>query len=492
MSSHKSIIEFGDFQTPSGLAMQVCQLLSEMGVKPQWIIEPTCGKGEFLWAAKDAFPSCKIRGFEINTDYCFQAVHRLALQSENKHDIQILQADFFRNDWQTSLPPRDQELLILGNPPWVTNSVLSNLESANAPIKTNFQAKSGMEAMTGSANFDISEWMLLQMLDWFQKRNGVLALLVKSAVARKVLMHAHTRQSAIKEAWMAKIDAKLHFGVSVDACLLFMRFDSRATQPFAAYSVYSNLKMNHCQKVGMINGMWVSDVQALQDHANLLRKEKSADTHKWRSGIKHDAAAVCEFKQSGAFLQNGLGHTVDIEDDYLFPLLKGSEVANDAVWSQRRVLVTQKSVGQNTDLISVLAPKTWSYLQQHAEVFDRRVSSIYKNNPRFSIFGVGEYSFMPWRIAICSLYKRLNFVLVEPINGKPVMFDDTVYYLSFAKREQAVAALSQLQSAAVQRVLNAMIFWDDKRPIKTSILNKIALEIESIELKSSQSALEFV
>jgi hypothetical protein len=115
----------------------------------------------------------------------------------------------------------------------------------------------------------------------------------------------------------------------------------------------------------------------------------------------------------------------------LFPLLKGSDIGSNKEWRSKFALVTQRSIGEETKSIQYAAPKTWKYLRDHADRLDARSSGIYARNPRFSIFGVGDYAFRLWRIAICGLYKKLEFRLVSPMDGRPVMFDDTVYYLSF-------------------------------------------------------------
>jgi type I restriction-modification system DNA methylase subunit len=47
----KNVCEFGDFQTPDDLAIKVVQLLQNLGFSPNYIIEPTCGRGSFLVAA---------------------------------------------------------------------------------------------------------------------------------------------------------------------------------------------------------------------------------------------------------------------------------------------------------------------------------------------------------------------------------------------------------------------------------------------------------
>ncbi|MBS0309093.1 MAG: hypothetical protein JSS58_08995 [Proteobacteria bacterium] len=164
---------------------------------------------------------------------------------------------------------------------------------------------------------------------------------------------------------------------------------------------------------------------------------------------------------------------MDIEQDYLFPLLKGSDIGSGKPWREKFVIVTQKFVGERTEFIRQRSPKTWAYLEAHHEILDSRGSTIYKKNPRFSIFGVGDYAFRPWRIAICSLYKSIRFRLVGPIEGKPVMFDDTVYYLSFESEQEAKSTLALLSSEPAMRLLSSLIFWDEKRPIKTSLLNVV-------------------
>ena len=70
-------------------------------------------------------------------------------------------------------------------------------------------------------------------------------------------------------------------------------------------------------------------------------------------------------------------------------------------------------------------------------MLDGRGSSIYRSCPPFSIFGIGEYSFAPWKVAISGFYKRLSFVAVAPLDGKPAMLDDTCYFLPCQTAGQA-------------------------------------------------------
>ena len=109
-------------------------------------------------------------------------------------------------------------------------------------------------------------------------------------------------------------------------------------------------------------------------------------------------------------------------------------------------------------------------------MLDGRASSIYRNRPRYCIFGVGDYSFSSWQVAISGFYKSLRFVSVGPIDDRPVVFDDTVYFLPCSSREEAHLVADCLNSKPVQEYLSSMVFWSDKRPITIDLLERVALQ----------------
>ncbi|MDP2826493.1 MAG: class I SAM-dependent methyltransferase [Sulfuritalea sp.] len=467
MSEHKRRMEFGDFQTPDGLALAVCRRLAVLGMRPDVVIEPTCGVGAFVRAAAEAFPDAReILGFETNAAYLDTLRAKFA-STQNPHRIRLEHADFFTTDWRAKLSGIRGSVLVVGNFPWVTNAALGTIGGSNLPEKSNFLAHRGFDAISGKANFDISEWMLLEVLRWFEGRSGDVAMLVKTAVARKILAHAQRQGAMVRDAFSIGINAKQEFGAAVDACLLVMRFTTDRSLVCHDYTIFSDLDDKLGRRVGHRLGLTVGDLDAFEASAHLI----GASPQKWRSGVKHDASAVMEFTRSERGLENGLGEIVELEPDYLYPLLKGSDVGSAKAWRGKFVLVTQHRVGEATELIRTLAPLTWAYLERHGAQLDARGSTIYAKNPRFSVFGVGDYAFYPWKIAICGLYKLLRFRLVGPIDGRPVMFDDTVYQLSFETEAEAMATLAMIDSEPARSLLSSLIFWDEKRPVKTSILN---------------------
>lgn len=462
--SHR--IEFGDFQTPIELAREICAYLIDLHIDPDHIIEPTCGTGAFVLAAAEAFPTAQIIGCEINPTH-LQTLTAAISTHTGQTKIETHHADFFSHGWPQLLDSLPGELLVIGNLPWVTNAAMGGIGGSNLPDKSNFLGFSGFDAISGKANFDISEWMLLRILDWFSKRTGTLALLVKTAVARKVLAHAERQRLPVVSASTTTINTRRHFSAAVDSCLLQMTFAPVSRHAPLEYTVFENFSDRRGHRIGHRRGLPVADLDDFDGASRLFGESPQ----KWRSGIKHDAAAIMELTRTAKGYENGLGETQALENLLLFPLMKGSDIGSGKAWREKFVIVTQRAVGVPTNAIRNLAPQTWLYLEKHGSRLDARASTIYRKNPRFSIFGVGDYAFRPWRIAICSLYKKLDFRLISPIEGKPVMFDDTVYYLSFDSQDAAEHVLSLLEAEEARRFLSSLIFWDEKRPIKTGILN---------------------
>jgi len=461
----RSQTEFGDFQTPPALAAEVCALIARTGLRPAAVIEPTCGVGSFVAASLTAFPAATtVLGFEVNPAYAAAARERLPTNGAGPAAA-IQTADFFHTDWEQVLRALPDPVLVVGNPPWVTNAALGVLGSDNLPAKTNLDNLRGIDALTGKSNFDISEWMLRKNLGWLAGRDGILAVLCKTAVARKVLQFAWTARLPIAEAAVYRIDAMAHFGAAVDACLLVVR-----TRPGAlsleCRDFPSLTAETPTATFGLRDGLLVARVDCYERWRGLYAREAQG----WRSGIKHDCSKVFELTKDGECYRNGLGERVMLEPDLVFPLLKSSDLAQDRGAAARRfMLVPQRSVGEDTRGLRLLSPQTWRYLTAHA-------SAIYRGRPRFSIFGVGPYTFAPWKVAISGLYKRLHFVEVGPYDGRPVVLDDTCYFYPCKSAEECHAVAALLRSAPAQELFSSLIFWDAKRPITARLLNQLDLD----------------
>lgn len=465
----RSRIEYGDWQTPESLSDEVVVHLGRLLQEhPQTILEPTCGKGGFLFSAARQFPESALVGYEINPDYAIEAQMRL-----RETNARIQTADFFQVDWQQQILSMPDPILVLGNPPWVTTAGLGAIGATNAPLKQNFKGLSGLDARTGKGNFDVSEWMLIHLLRALSGRQATLAMLCKSAVARRVIEWIARTDWNITPVGLWRIDTLHHFQASVDAVLFVCQTEPHASPSQAVWPVYTSLSTTQpASFVGIVDGELVADVDAYRRSFVLT----GSSNPEWRSGVKHDCSPIMELEWRDNAWFNGLGDIVDIEEKHLYPLLKSSDIANGRVMPAKAIIIPQKQLGEDTTALQDMAPKLWVYLQRYAAMFAARKSSIYKKQARFAIFGIGEYSFAPWKVAISGFYKRLRFSVIGPQDDRPVMLDDTCYFLPFSNEGDARTTAHALESDLATDFFRSRIFWDAKRPINKSMLQKLDRE----------------
>jgi len=482
--------EYGDFQTNEKLALDVCSVLLERGVNPDILIEPTSGMGNFILAALKTFKGMqKVIGVELQREYVTISKKLLLREflagSFDKTDIEIVYDDIFTYDFNEIPFDKEKEVLILGNPPWVTNS---ELMGKNLPKKSNFKKQPGLDAMTGKANFDISEYIILHLLNRFEHYNGTLALLCKTQVARNIIEFLPATDLTASNFELLTFDAKKEFNASVDAGLFVMNLNCPNIDHQC--EIHSLGKPSDTvRRFGWTKGKFVSDIEkygetGLMDGASPLI---------WRSGIKHDCSKVMELNLSpDNVLYNGLEEVVSVEPTLIYPLLKSSQLKEPVVKdTSKRVIITQRKPGQDTGYISEASPMMWQYLMSHRDLLDKRRSIIYKKNPPFSIFGVGDYSFAPYKIAISGLYKDSTFSLVVPIANRPVMLDDSCYQLDLYSKKEALILLALLNSILVQDFLKSITFIDAKRPYTKNALMRIDLikAADSIQFEEIDSYL---
>lgn len=465
--------EFGDFQTPDSFVKRINKyLVEELNINPTVVLEPTFGVGSFIYGSiRDFTKLSKIIGIELNKDYYDKV--RETMSSKGNLEIELYNEDFFTFDFDKIKGhlSKDEEFLIIGNPPWVTNSGLGSIMSGNVPLKTNFKRLNGFDALTGKSNFDIAEYIILQLLSEFSRYNCVLAMLCKTVVARNIIRDLHKYSFHVSDAKLILFNAREVFNSSSEAGLLVIRMGQEETRVCDVYD-FSDLKTRK-KTFGWVDEHFVSNI----DNYLAALDAEGISPYEWRQGVKHDCSMVMELTSDkhGVF-RNSFGETVEIENGFVYPLVKSSDLKRPLLNKTKKyVIITQKKVKEETSKLSTIAPRLWKYLSDHTDLLDKRKSSIYKNSPKFSIFGIGEYSFKPYKVVISGFYKKPIFSLVYSDDKTPIMVDDTCYFLGFDNYVQAYLVMLLLNSNIVQNFLQSVAFLDMKRPYTKEILSRIDL-----------------
>jgi hypothetical protein len=471
----ESQVEYGDYQTNKQLTQAICDYISYKQINPQIIIEPTCGKGNFILSAIATFENLEqVFGIEIQEKYLWKLKFSLLEYflnnpQTNKPEIHLYNANVFDFDFQQIKQQTEKkELLIIGNPPWVTNTTLSALKSKNLPQKSNFKQEKGIDAITGKGNFDIGEFIALKMLNSFSKEKGGFAFLIKNSVIKNIVFEQKRNNYPISNIEKHTINAQKEFNAAVDASLFVCKFNSTPEFTAQEYDFYTSQKKT---VLGWVNNKFASDTEKYKKYQHL----DGVCPFEWRQGIKHDCSKVMELERIDGGFRNQLGEEFELEEDLVYGILKSSDLKQDMIDMPRKyTIVTQKRIGQATQPILEKLPKTKAYLQRHKDYFLNRKSNIYNGRPMFSIFGVGDYSFKPYKVAISGLYKQTKFTLVKP-NGTILLLDDTCYFIGFDTLEEAQSIQFELNKPEIQEFIESFMFTDAKRAITKDLLMRVSI-----------------
>lgn len=466
--------EYGDFQTNNQLANGVVKYALSRYRDIEFVLEPTCGKGNFILAALSEFNNLKkIVGIEIYKPYILKtklSILDFFLNNSEKSQpqIDIIHANTFEYDFGSlSKETKNLKTLVIGNPPWVTNSELGTIGSDNLPKKSNYKKNKGLDAMTGKGNFDIGEYVTCEMLKYFDHHEGAIAFLVKNSVIKNIVNDQKINGFKIGALSKLTIDSKKEFNASVNASLFYARLNNKASFQCMEFDFYSR-EEKKC--FGWSNDKFVSSIEDYQTASSIDGKSSFV----WRSGVKHDCSKVMELNNDIEYYSNRIGDKIKIEEDLVFGLIKSSDLKGGEISKPRKfTIITQSKIGQETKHIGEKYPLTYKYLDSKKEYFEKRKSSIYKDKPSFSIFGIGDYSFAKYKVAISGLYKSTFFTLVPPFKSKPLMLDDTCYFIGFDNLIFARIAQIVLNSPVIQKFIKSIVFSDAKRSINKEILMRI-------------------
>lgn len=453
--------EYGDYQTPLIFAKKVLEYAQEnFRINPDLIVEPTCGVGNFIRALRIYYPETPIVGNDINREYL--------LELENDFDnLTLHNENIFKFDFKKIIKEDYEEYLIVGNPPWVTNTNLSKYESKNIPMKNNIKNYGQFEAKTGMSNFDVSENIIIHIIEKFRQLNTTIIFLCKYNVACNIFEYLVKTRAFPARVNIVKFNAMQIFGIDSSSCILIIQFNENNKEIKSC--TVNNLNNPHEHyRIGIKNGKLYSNIDNDIDIDGKCCFE-------WRQGIKHDCVKVMELEKTGTKYKNKKEDLVELEEDLLYPLLKSSNVKIPIVKeSGQKILVTQHKLKEDTSYIKEKYPLTWTYLEKNKEYFDKRKSSIYQKAPDYSIFGIGEYTFKKYKVAISGFYKRGLFSLVY--SDKSMMVDDTCYYISFDNYDEAYVTMLILNSDIVQGFLKNIVFLDSKRPYTKKVLKRIDIK----------------
>ena len=371
---------------------------------------------------------------------------------------------------------------VVGNPPWIKWDFLSKeyklkLGNLYLNIYKLFSHK-GMKAGMGYSHDDISVVFMYVAIDKYLKIGGKLGFVMKQTLYKSIA-GSEFRKFKIEKEQEASIPLKV---LKVNDMLALAPFKSSAQSETSTIilekgkettypveyniwipknyspdegdmleSVLSNVKIER-KKAYPHNDKNPKDVWVILDsgkdkHAYISGKNYYVPRH----GIVNDLNAVFFIDILGKDnrninIQNKVGGAkkkvrpikTTIEKDLVYPFLKPRNIDRWRMDGYSYCLVPQKKTGEkNESKIRTDHPLTFAYLHKFKDNLLNRSSRWFKVKgfPFYSIFGIGDYSFSPYKVVWSCMSYSPNFAVVsnvedEYIGKKTVMPDNTIGSIS--------------------------------------------------------------
>ena len=158
-----------------------------------------------------------------------------------------------------------------------------------------------------------------------------------------------------------------------------------------------------------------------------------------------------------------------LESRHIYPLVRGRDVSRWHAEGDRHILMVQdpeRRRGIERETLQEQAPQTLAYLERFGGFLRER--SLFRRYfmrkgkpiaPWWSMFGVGEYTLLPWKVVWAGqVATHLDCAVVGPDGDQLALPDQTAYYVGLETRPQADFLCGLLNSAPLRLLYRSFLY----------------------------------
>ena len=539
---------FGEYYTPPGLAeLGVDAVERRLDDFPTGtVLDPGCGAGAFLTATlrrkRDTSTvgaastldrlTTTVVGIDINplAVVAARAAYLLTLLPlVHRSAVDRVRIPVYRGDalgLSERRPPTGIEgdaAALVGNPPWIPWERLSTRQKKRlreGPVdRLDLFDRRGATARLGHANDDLSLPFVWSCLDRYLADGGVAAFVLKRdhlrGPAGRLVRSGRVGARPLTLAHVHDFSRTTPFdGVDAAAALYVFRLgiatdpetrgettgrDGGAhegdTVPTTVWEPTGNrsdfrsldrLVATHTRTETALSPVAADDPAGPWQRVDAERAALGACSYRIRHGVKDDAKAV--FSVDDSLL-------AEIEPTHVYPYLRSKHVVKWGLFGHDRFLVPQRRAGEeNEAAVERETPRTYDYLQRNRERLEARGSSWFDSGPFYSLFGLGPYTWAPYKVVWCRLGFKPHFAVVstvddEALGRKPVVPGDHCMFVGCDHADEAHYLCALLNATPYQQTLRDLA-GEGKAGLSKSVVSSLALpEWEATDTQQRLAAL---
>ena len=515
--------KLGEYYTPRWLAEHVIEKLSYGGDARKTLLDPACGSGIFLLVAlekslaavtensnKAAFKKSAIArlrnlsGFDINP---------LAVQAARTNILYLLcrfglttepiELPIYLGD---ALSPLDISPvdIVVGNPPWIFwNAIPAVYRETLRPLFCEryrlMAGKASTMKRLGSAGKDISMLFFYTAMDKYVKSGGHLGFIVPQSLFQSTAADEF-RQFVLPDGKCIGVSRVEDFGrlaifdiATTNKTSVVYAVRGRSTRYPVSYTRYGSFSEGPGleEKAGAIAPVerlfaWPHDAGRINSFWTLSETRRRIEGTRLESvrprlGIETKLESVFRVTiqahdRNLLTIENDRRRakitvppvTQEIEADLVYPFVSGASLRRWGYAIAGHYIVPHSiGSGQSAIDIGVMEdhyPLTLDYFNLFRRQLENRSIHLRwgKNQPFYALYGIGPYSFAPYRVAWKRTTREFSAAVISSITDpwlgkKSVVANGKVMIIPFDNKEEAHFICAVLNAPIFRRLINNAI-----------------------------------
>ncbi|MEF8900236.1 MAG: N-6 DNA methylase [Halovenus sp.] len=514
-------LALGEYYTPRGVAELAVADLPADRLDSASFLDPGCGSGVFLAVCigrkieslsgrlspaelVDAITDT-VLGIDLNPvavksaklSYLVSLLPLLDRGAVDRLELPVFLTDALRLTRQDDITfegeVRDLTVdHLVGNPPWLTWGTLPE------PVKDAWRETyidqldlfphDGFTSRLGHGNDDISVLFVWVCTSHYLAEGGTASFVLKRDILRgpagKLLRTQSVGGRPLAVRHVHDFSDLRPFGpdAGADAAIYTFSADTDPTFPIPLDSWTEGESEPDFSSTGHIRETLVRDtggvvpVDADDPSSAWVREaaERAAlgeCAHEIRHGLKDDAKDVFGIER---------GQLATLESDHVYPYIASRHVVKYGLFGYDLHLVPLRKANEDNEAeLRRTCPDTYEYLAANREALEDRSSTWLEDGPFYNVFGLGEYTWSPYKVVWCRLGFKPDFAVVSTVDDaefgeKQVVPGDHYMFIPTGNKTEAHFLCGLLNSAVYQRSLGE-IASKGKSSLSKAVVSQLAL-----------------